>query len=47
MLHINVISLFAVVLRKSTKDSEELASDILAAVIRPPSLPLAVSRSIG
>ena len=29
MLHINVISLFAVVLRKSTKDSEELASAIL------------------
>ena len=29
MLHINVINLFAVVLSKSTEDSEELASAIL------------------
>ena len=29
MFHINVINLFAVVLSKSTKDSEELASAIL------------------
>ena len=29
MLHINVINLFAVILSKSTEDSEELASAIL------------------